>query len=143
MGYRAIPSWVKVVLGASLLSTALHYTDNYIAIDEYPQPDWIGHQVVYLAWITFTIFGVLGYLAFRQNEVTVAGAFFIAYSYTGLSSLGHYNFGGFSEFTMQMHLTIWMDGITGSAVFLLGVWCLKQARSDGQGSRPVSDGRHS
>ncbi|NES98537.1 MAG: hypothetical protein F6K32_25845 [Desertifilum sp. SIO1I2] len=34
-------SVLKLVLIASIISTAIHFTDNYRFIEDYPQPTWI------------------------------------------------------------------------------------------------------
>lgn len=124
-----MPHWAPWILGASLVSTVLHYTDNYINIEHYPQPEWIDRTVVWAAWLGFTAFGVAGYVLLRRGAFAVAGACFLVYSYTALSSLGHYWFGDFAEFDTRMHALIWMDGLTGSGVLVLAIWCLVASRS--------------
>lgn len=32
---------LKILLIACIISTAIHFTDNYLYIEKYPQPDWI------------------------------------------------------------------------------------------------------
>ena len=113
---------VRGVIAASIVSTAIHFTDNYIYVDEYPQPDYINREFVLFAWVFFTLVGVAGYLFYRDGKLAPATAYVLIYSYTGLSSLGHYFFGSFDEFTTKMHVLIWMDGITGTSVAICGVW---------------------
>ena len=121
--------WVRWVLGASVVSTIVHYTDNYINIEHYPQPEWIDRSVVVVAWLGFTAFGVLGYWLLQRGVFLGAGFSFLIYSYTALSSLGHYWFGEFADFDTRMHAFIWMDGLTGAAVLGLSLWCLVAPRS--------------
>ncbi|MEA2451498.1 MAG: hypothetical protein QOG04_208 [Actinomycetota bacterium] len=120
--------WAKWILGASLVATVIHYTDNYINIADYPQPEFIDHKVVVIAWLAFTLFGILGYLLLTRGQTFVAGLAFLVYSYTALSSLGHYKFGSMAVFTPKMHLFIWMDALTGAAVLGLAIWCLSDLR---------------
>lgn len=117
-------SVVRGTLTASVASTAVHYTDNYINIDEYPQPDYINHEMIVVVWILLTLLGVAGYLFFRDEKRVPAGIYLLLYSYTGLSSLGHFAFGSMGEFSTRMHLTIWLDGLTGAAVAICAVWVL-------------------
>jgi hypothetical protein len=116
--------WAPWILGASVVSTIVHYTDNYIDIEHYPQPEWIDRTVVVVAWFAFTAFGALGYVLLRRGALLAAGLSFLVYSYTALSSLGHYRYGEFSDFTARMHLMIWLDGLAGLAVLGLATACL-------------------
>lgn len=124
---------VKGVLLVSVASTAIHYTDNYIYIDEYPQPDYINHELIALAWVLLTLIGIAGYLFYRDGKRGPAAAYLFVYSYTGLSSLGHYVFGG--HFSTKMHVLIWLDGITGAAVALCALWILVAGRKRGPSVR--------
>ena len=118
---------VRVVLGAlgvSIASTAIHYTDNYLYVDEYPQPDYINRELIVLAWFLLTLVGIAGYLFYRDGKPAAAVAYLLVYSYTGLSSLGHYAFGDMGEFSTKMHVLIWMDGIAGLVVVACALWIL-------------------
>ena len=123
---RGVPSArvVRLVLGAAIASTLVHYTDNFVNIDDYPQPHWINHAVIPSAWVILTAVGLAGYALFRRGSYTAAGLCFLVYSYTGLSSLAHYSFGPMSEFTTKMHAGIWLDGATGAAVLVVALWLL-------------------
>lgn len=116
------------VIGASLLSTAIHYTDNYIYVHEYPQPDWISHEVIYTVWALLTLLGLAGYLFYRDGRATAAGLYLLVYSYAGLSSLGHYFYGSLGDFSVKMHVLIWADGVTGLAVAIAAVRLLVRGR---------------
>lgn len=117
-------SIVRTVLLASVLSTIVHYTDNYLNLEDYPQPHWINHAVIPIAWLILTAFGVAGWLLYRNGRALPAGLCLVVYSYTGLSSLGHYRFGPLSDFSTKMHAGIWLDGITGTAVLAIAVWLI-------------------
>jgi hypothetical protein len=127
---RRMPSArvVTVVLGAALLSSIVHYTDNFVNIEDYPQPHWINHVVIPAAWIILTGIGAAGLLSFRHERYGLAGLFLLVYSYTGLSSLAHYSFGPLSEFNAKMHIGIWLDGLTGAAVLVLALVLLLRRR---------------
>ena len=112
---------MRAVLLAAIVSSVIHYTDNYVNLEDYPQPHWINHAVIPSAWALFTAFGIAGYLLYRRGRLVPAGLCLLVYSYTGLSSLGHYRFGPLSDFTPKMHIGILLDGVTGAAVFIVGV----------------------
>ena len=117
------------VVLTSVLVTTLHYADNYLNLTEYPGPDWIAQEVVVLAWVLFTLIGVAAYLLYRAGRAVESGLYLLAYSVTGLSSLGHYAHGAPEDFTAKMHAGIWADGFVGLAVALLGVIILSRFRS--------------
>jgi hypothetical protein len=120
---------VRWILIGSVLVTALHYTDNAISIADYPQPGWIHRETVYLAWSLFTLVGVAGYMLYRSRRTAEGGLYLFVYSYTGLSSLGHYWYGSANDFTTKMHLFIWTDVLAGLVVAGCAVWILVTRRS--------------
>ena len=122
-------SLVRAVVVSSILVTALHYTDNYISIEDYPQPDWIHRETIYITWFLLTLIGAAGYMLFREGLFASAGLYLLVYSYTGTSSLGHYPYGGAGDFTAKMHLLIWSDALVGLLVAACALWILLTRRS--------------
>ena len=129
---------VFAVVGTSILVTTLHYTDNYLNLAEYPGPDWIAKEVVVLAWVLFTLVGIAAYLLYRAGRVVESGLYLLAYSVTGLSSLGHYAHGAPEDFTAKMHAGIWADALVGFAVAALGAVILVRARAKGAQERDAA-----
>jgi hypothetical protein len=115
---------VELVVGASIVLTAFHFTDNYVSIDTYPQGDWVTRPVVLIGWVVLTAFGVGGYLLYRRERFPAANACLLVYSYTGLSSLGHFLSGSPDEFTTRGLVSVLIDGAAGSAVLALAVWSI-------------------
>ncbi|GAB4375854.1 MAG: hypothetical protein Kow00121_22090 [Elainellaceae cyanobacterium] len=110
------------ILTASMISTAIHYTDNALFIADYPQPDGITLTGIAVSWILLTAIGALGYWFYRQQNFWVAYVCLFVYSLTGLSSLGHYWYGAFADFSAKMHLFIWLDGLVGATVLGFALW---------------------
>lgn len=113
---------LKLILMASILSTATHFIDNYRFIDSYPQPIWITAPSIYQSWIILTAIGVAGYWLYKFRKFGFAYVCLSIYSLTGLTSLGHYLYGSLSQFSLKMHLLIWTDGLTGLAVLGFVLW---------------------
>ena len=116
------------VVLASIAVTAFHFTDNYVSIDTYPQPDWVTKAVVLVSWPLLTSLGVIGYLLLRRGLFTAAHGFLLAYSYTGLSSLGHFLSGSPDEFTTRGLISVLVDGTAGTAVLAVTVWSILARR---------------
>jgi hypothetical protein len=121
-------STVRLVVIASVLLTAIHFTDNYVSIETYPQPDWVTGAVVLVSWPLFTAFGVAGYLLYRRGRFATAHAFLLVYSYTGISSLGHFLSGSPDEFTTRGVVSVLIDGVAGFAVLAVAVWSILARR---------------
>lgn len=119
---RKLQPLLLSVLIVSVVSTSIHYTDNFLFFEQYPQPEWITLPSIYISWIILTAIGVAGYWLYRNRRFWLAYVCLVIYSLTGLSSLGHYFYGAMSEFSAKMHLFIWTDGLTGLAVLGFTLW---------------------
>ncbi|MGL4618029.1 hypothetical protein [Chroococcidiopsis sp.] len=111
-------SLLIALLIINAISTILHYTDNFLYYDKYPQPTWITPDSIYLAWIVLTIFGVVGYVLYVKGIFWAAYVCLGVYSITGLSSPGHYFYAAQNIFTGKMHLLIWTDAIAGISLLI-------------------------
>jgi hypothetical protein len=135
---------VGAVVLASIAFTAFHFTDNYVSIETYPQPDWVSEAVVLVAWPLLTAFGVAGYLLYRRGSLAAAHACLLVYSYTGISSLGHFLSGSPDELTTRGLISVLIDGVAGSAVLAVTVWSVLAygwAGRTSPGSRPEAASR--
>lgn len=117
-------SILKLILIASVVSTAIHFTDNYRFIEAYPQPVWVTAPSIYQSWIILTIVGMIGYWLYQSRQFWLAYLCLGTYSLTGLASPGHYLYGSWSQFSLKMHLFIWTDAITSLAVLGFVLWSL-------------------
>jgi len=117
-------SLLKWLLLASLISTAIHFTDNYFFIDHYPQPDWITAPSIYQSWLVLTAIGAVGYWLYQAQRFWLAYPCLAIYSLTGLASPAHYLYGPLSQFSPKMHLFIWTDALTCLAVLGFVFWSM-------------------
>src|SRR4051812_10511237 len=76
---------LRAVLAASFVSTAVHYTDNYIAFDSYPGSDSISRIEVPISWVILTAIGLAGYVLYRRGRYRPAHVMLGVYALTGLS----------------------------------------------------------
>ncbi|MFD8494049.1 hypothetical protein [Amycolatopsis sp. NPDC059657] len=116
---------LRVILGFSFLSTALHYGHNTIALDQYPAVDGLrgvlGQVLVVFAWLLFTTFGVLGYRRYARKADWTALAFLAVYSLAGLSTMGHFLVGPVS-LPAFWFATIFTDSLAGVGIWVFVVW---------------------
>ncbi|WP_421658111.1 hypothetical protein [Leptothermofonsia sp. ETS-13] len=113
---------LKILLMACIFSTALHFTDNYFYIKQYPEPDWITPSSTYTSWLIWTGIGVAGYWLYKSRKFWFAYPCLVLYSFCGLDSLGHYLYGAMSAFSLKMHFLIMIDGLTGAAILGFTLW---------------------
>jgi hypothetical protein len=126
---RPSVSTVGLVVLASVVVTAFHFTDNYVSIETYPQPDWVSEAAVVISWPLLTAFGVAGFLLYRREHFAIANACLLVYAYTGISSLGHFLYGSPDEFTTRGLVSILADGIAGFTVLAIAIWSIFGLRS--------------
>jgi hypothetical protein len=120
-------SLLRILLIISLISTAIHFTDNYLFIERYPQPTWITAPSIYQSWVILTAIGIAGYVLYQQGKFWLACGCLLVYSLTGLASPGHYLYGHFSQFSFKMHLFIWTDGLAGLSILVFTLWLIGTA----------------
>ena len=124
---------LNIVFFTALASSLVHYTDNYLAFDRFPNdgagPD-ITADSIWIAWVLFTAFGAAGYVAYRRGRIRAGAALFAVYSLSGLIGLGHYTAPGMSELEWWRHAHIWTDIGCGIAVLSFSVWSVRHLRGN-------------
>ncbi|MGF1485733.1 MAG: hypothetical protein ACFBSE_01300 [Prochloraceae cyanobacterium] len=55
------------VLVLNIISTTLHYTDNALFVNLYPEPEWFTTAGVFTTLILMTPVGILGYWFYKKN----------------------------------------------------------------------------
>jgi hypothetical protein len=121
-------TWLSFILLANLISTAIHYWDNYISFDMYPVPAWITVDVVWISWLLFTIAGGLGYWLYCQQKWWLAYAGLVIYAIAGSSTPLHYLYAPISHFMMRMNISIASDGLVSLSLIIFLIWSVIIAR---------------
>ncbi len=119
------------ILAVALVTSIVHYTDNYLAFDQYPQSDSgpaITDDTIWIAFVVLTAAGVAGYLLYRRGQIRPAVALLAVYSVSGLVGIGHYSAPGMSELAWWRHLHIGVDIACGIAVLAFAVWSARRER---------------
>jgi hypothetical protein len=119
---------LKGILAASVLSTAVHYTHNFIAVSHYPGPGGAFYTVVRLAivvaWPLLTAIGLIGYRRYRERRDGEARVCLAVYSLTGLATIGHFIYGN-PKIPAFFYATLFTDALAGLAVLAFVLWSTK------------------
>jgi hypothetical protein len=112
------------VLAAGMLSTAIHYTHNFVAVSRYPGPKdlyTVTRVAIVLAWPLLTWIGLTGYRRYRERRYREAHVCLAVYSLTGLATMGHFIYGD-PKIPAFFYATLFTDALTGLAVLAFAVW---------------------
>jgi hypothetical protein len=124
------------LFGVAFVVSVVHYTDNYVNYDDYPQPgpdalvDPSAAQIGF-AWFLFTAFGVLGLWLWFRGRITAACVALTGYSVSGLIGFGHYTVSGATDMVWWRQTHVVVDIVCGLAIFGFAVWTALR------GPRPV------
>ena len=107
---------LRALLAFSIVSTALHYTHNFVAASDYPGPSSGAVQVaIVVFWPALTAIGLLGYRLYARGRLYPAHVCLAIYSFTGISTLGHF-LAGTPQIPAFFFVTIFTDGLSGFAI---------------------------
>ena len=115
-------TWLLSILVFSIAITSIHYTDNAIFVDDYPEPEWITTSGVFITWGVMTLIGIITYWIYSKQNYWLSYLLLGIYAGTGLSSPAHYFYGELSQFSFKMHALIWSDVIAGLSVVGFIIW---------------------
>lgn len=115
-------AWLRSILIFSIIITSIHYTDNALFINNYPQPEWITTSGIYIIWLVMSAIAIASYWLYNKQNLWLSYCCLIIYSVTGLSSPAHYFYGAMSAFSVKMHTFIWCDFIAGLSVLGFVIW---------------------
>jgi hypothetical protein len=110
---------LKAIVTAAVVSTAIHYTHNFVEVHRYPGPhgafDTITRVLIVVTWPVLTAIGLLGYRRYAEGRYQEARIGLAIYSATGIVTLGHFVFGS-PRIPALFYATLFTDALTGLAV---------------------------
>ena len=122
---------LNVVFFTAVAVSVVHYTDNTLNFDSFPQggsgPE-VTRDTIWIAWIVLTAFGVAGYLSYRAGQIRRGAVLLAAYSLSGLVGIGHYAEPGAGDMAWYRHLHVAVDIACGLAVLAFSIWSVRQDR---------------
>jgi hypothetical protein len=121
---------LRVLVAALIVSTAIHYTDNWLSIEDYaPREGLIPENpgLVPVAWALFTILGIAAYREYRRAPSLRAHLMLAGFSLSGITTFLHLLYEG-NDFAAWQWASVLADGVLGSAVLGFALWSAARVR---------------
>jgi hypothetical protein len=120
-------SILRWILGFGIFTTGLHFTHNFVAIDQYPD-DLVSGSVVRVAillfWPLFTGLALYAYRLYAQGRLREAHPLLLGYAFFALTTLGHF-LDGTPDIAPFWFATIFTDALAGAAVLAFTLWSMR------------------
>lgn len=122
---------LAVLIGLGILSTAVHYTHNFVMADSYPPIGWVDtldYRIgIVIFWPLCTGLALLGYRLYAQGRNREARLALLGYVPLGLTTPLHY-LGGTPDIPVFFTVTVFTDFLTSFAILLFALWMGTQGR---------------
>jgi hypothetical protein len=116
----------------------LHYTHNFVAIEDYPGGGTGIQVAIILSWPLLTAIGLYGYRLYSEGRYREAHVCLLLYAPLGLLTPAHFLYGE-PDAPAVFYATIFTDGLAGLA--LLGFVAWSASRGPARRARSSSSGR--
>lgn len=127
-------SWLLVLLILNITASILHYTDNLIHFDSYPEPDWFSPYLTDSIWLAMTPLGLLGFIFYRQQKFQLSYIGLYGYALLSQLTLGHYLIAPIWDLTIKMNSLILIESLAAVPLLLFTIWSQMILREWEQGS---------
>jgi hypothetical protein len=112
---------LRGVLAFSILSTAAHYSHNFVEMDRYPGGGPVVQVLIVLSWPLLTAVGLYGYRLYSRGRYRDAHAHLLIYSLTGLITPLHFVYGS-PDIPAFWYATIFTDFLAGASIIAFVAW---------------------
>jgi hypothetical protein len=112
---------LKGILAFSVLSTAAHYSHNFVEMDSYPGGGPVVQVLILLSWPLLTAIGLYGYRLYARGRYREAHVHLLIYSLTGLVTPLHF-LSGSPDIPAFWYATIFTDFLAGAAIVGFVAW---------------------
>ncbi len=115
---------LRGILAFTILSTALHFTHNFVEIDRYPEvlvANELIEVLIPITWPLYTALALLGYRWYARGRLRPARVALVTYGLFVMTSLLHFA-GGAPDVPPFWLATIFTDALGGLAVIAFVVW---------------------
>ena len=123
---------LKGLLAFAILSTGLHFTHNFVEIDQYPRSELIGNTAIQVgivaSWPVFTAIALVAYRRYARRRDGIAHGLLGAYGAFCLVTLGHFTAGN-PDIPAFWYATIFTDVAAGVAILGFVAWSVLAGRA--------------
>ncbi len=115
---------LRAIIAAEMLSTAIHYTHNFVKVSSYPGPHSLytpARVAIVIAWPLLTWIGLIGYRRYSEGRDQEARVCLSVYSLTGLATLGHFVFGN-PQIPAFFYATLFTDAAFALCLLGFAAW---------------------
>jgi hypothetical protein len=112
---------LRLILAFSVLSTAAHYSHNFVEMDSYPGGGTFVKVAIVVSWPLLTAIGLYGYRLYASDRLREAHAALATYSLTGLITPLHF-LSGEPDIPAFWYATIFTDFVAGVAILAFVGW---------------------
>jgi hypothetical protein len=130
---------LRGILAFSVLSTAAHYSHNFVEMDSYPGGGPVVQVLIILSWPLLTAIGLYGYRLYAQGRTRDAHVPLLIYSLTGLITPLHFVYGS-PDIPAFWYATIFTDFLAGASIVAFVLWsATRPAPAPRRPSSPVQE----
>lgn len=124
------PIALPVLLIANLIASALHFGDDMMRFEHYPEPAWItGPHVVDALWLLMTPLLAIGWWLARGGRTLAAVAVFWVYGGLSMFVLGHYLYASPFELPASINLLIGLEAVAAGLLLILAPFIVPRVRA--------------
>ena len=110
---------LPILLLVNLVASVLHFGDNMLRFDEYPEPAWIaGPHVVDAAWLLMTPLLAVGWWLARGGVRRWAIGVLWLYGALSMFVLGHYFYASPFELSFRINFLIVLEAVAAGLLLL-------------------------
>jgi len=120
---------LRGLLTFAIVSTALHFTHNFVEVDAYPSNVFSDEAIlvaIVVSWPLALALALYAYRLYARGRLGAAHVALAVYAILPLTSLGHFTVGT-PDVPPFWFATIFTDGIAGAAVLAFVVWSSRRA----------------
>jgi hypothetical protein len=120
--YNQRQIWLLVLIVINIFASILHYVDNIIFFEQYPEPSWFTPQMTDSIWLIMTPLGLAGF--YQYIKKAFSSAYLCLYLYIIMSqiTLGHYIITPMWYLSFKMNTLILLESITAIPLLIFVAW---------------------
>jgi hypothetical protein len=102
---------LKWLLLATFASSVLHYIDNLLFFEQYPEPVWINRAIIDGFWFVMTPLALVGYHLMQRGAHQAGTWVLLAYAGCNLLTLGHYRYAYICTVVPRINAFIFLEAV--------------------------------